>query len=286
MYKILGLFFYLFSLSFSETVVDGLGREIEIPLKVERIVSTVPSNTELIIDMGLIDKIVGVDIYSEKISQELKGLGVLNTNALNEEKIIELAPDLVIASSHNLSKGVDSLKIFEELEIPVFVVHTSVNLEDVCNSIDQMGKLLSEPGKAKVLKKRYTEKLDSIKNMTSKIKKRRRVYFEIMPEPIYTTGGKTFINSMIEVAGGRNIFSEEEGWITPSLEKLIEKNPEIIFIGEDKKELVEDIKTRVEWQDIDAVKNNRIYVVDEGINRPSTRVLIALEQMQKLLEER
>ncbi|WP_297596822.1 ABC transporter substrate-binding protein [uncultured Cetobacterium sp.] len=286
MYKILGLFFYLFSLSFSETVVDGLGREIEIPLKVERIVSTVPSNTELIIDMGLIDKIVGVDIYSEKISQELKGLGVLNTNALNEEKIIELAPDLVIASSHNLSKGVDSLKIFEELEIPVFVVHTSVNLEDVCNSIDQMGKLLSEPGKAKVLKKRYTEKLDSIKNMTSKIKKRRRVYFEIMPEPIYTTGGKTFINSMIEVAGGRNIFSEEGGWITPSLEKLIEKNPEIIFIGEDKKELVEDIKTRVEWQDIDAVKNNRIYVVDEGINRPSTRVLIALEQMQKLLEER
>lgn len=286
MYKILGLFFYLFSLSFSETVVDGLGREIEIPLKVERIVSTVPSNTELIIDMGLIDKIVGVDIYSEKISQELKGLGVLNTNALNEEKIIELAPDLVIASSHNLSKGVDSLKIFEELEIPVFVVHTSVNLEDVCNSIDQMGKLLSEPEKAKVLKKRYAEKLDSIKNMTSKIKKRRRVYFEIMPEPIYTTGGKTFINSMIEVAGGRNIFSEEEGWITPSLEKLIEKNPEIIFIGEDKKELVEDIKTRVEWQDIDAVKNNRIYVVDEGINRPSTRVLIALEQMQKLLEER
>ncbi|MBC2850711.1 ABC transporter substrate-binding protein [Cetobacterium sp. 8H] len=286
MYKILSLFFCLFSLVFSQTVLDGLGREVEIPLKVERIVSTVPSNTELIIDMGLINKIVGVDIYSEKISKELKGLGVLNTNTLNEEKIIELAPDLVITSSHNLSKGADSLKIFEELEVPIFVVSTSINLEDVNNSIDQMGKLLNEPEKAAVLKKRYTEKLNLIKSMTSKIQNRKRVYFEIMPEPIYTTGGKTFINSMIEVAGGKNIFSEEVGWITPSLEKLIEKNPEVIFIGEDKKELVEDIKTRVEWQDIDAVKNNRIYVIDEGINRPSTRVLIALEQMQKLLEER
>ena len=286
MHKILSLFFCLFSLSFSQTVLDGLGREVEIPLKVERVISTVPSNTELIIDMGLINKIVGVDIYSEKISKELKGLGVLNTNTLNEEKIIELAPDLVITSSHNLSKGTDSLKVFEELEIPIFVVQTSINLEDVTNSIEQMGKLLNEPEKAEVLKKRYTEKLDLIKDMTSKIKNRKRVYFEIMPEPIYTTGGQTFINSMIEDAGGKNIFSEEIGWITPSLEKLIEKNPEVIFIGEDKKELVEDIKTRVEWQDIDAVKNNRIYVVDEGINRPSTRVLTALEQMQKLLEER
>ncbi|MEG1582608.1 MAG: helical backbone metal receptor [Cetobacterium sp.] len=286
MYKILSLFFCLFSLVFSQTVLDGLGREVKVPLKVERIVSTVPSNTELIIDMGLIDKIVGVDIYSEKISKELKGLGVLNTNTLNEEKIIELAPDLVITSSHNLSKGADSLKVFEELEIPIFVVHTSISLEDVSNSIEQLGKLLDEPEKAAVLKKRYTEKLNLIKNMTSKIQNRKRVYFEIMPEPVYTTGGKTFINSMIEVAGGKNIFSEEIGWITPSLEKLIEKNPEVIFIGEDKKELAEDIKTRVEWQDIDAVKNNRIYVVDEGINRPSTRVLTALEQMQKLLEER
>ncbi|MGL4804106.1 MAG: ABC transporter substrate-binding protein, partial [Cetobacterium sp.] len=114
-------------------------------------------------------------------------------------------------------------------------------------------------------------------------KKQKRVYFEILNNPIYTTGGKTFLNDVIKNAGGKNIFENQEGWISPTLESIIEENPEFIFVGEDRKEIVEDIKSRPEWQEIDAVKTGKVYFIDEGINRPSTRVLKSLKQMKEVL---
>jgi iron complex transport system substrate-binding protein len=231
--------------------------------------------------MGLVDMLVGVDIYSEKLSDKLSGKGILNTDRLNEEKIIELMPDLVITSKHSLSKGKESLKVFDEIGIPVYVIENPKTLKAVENSIDEIGKLLNKKYESEKLKKDYIEKLKNI-TLDNNFKKK-RVYFEILNNPIYTTGNKTFLNDVLEKAGGENIFSDEEGWISPTLEKIIEKNPQIIFVGEDRKEVVNDIKTRKEWKDIDAVKNQKIYFVDEGINRPSTRVLKSLEQIKEVL---
>ncbi|MGL5760893.1 MAG: ABC transporter substrate-binding protein, partial [Cetobacterium sp.] len=236
--------------------------------------------TEIIVDMGLVNILVGVDIYSEKISKELKGKGILNTDRLNEEKIMELMPDLVITSQHNLSKGKESLNIFDEVGIPVYVMKTPNSLEEVKNSIDEIGNLLNEKKKSDNLKDSYVQELEKLRLQN---KKQKRVYFEILNNPIYTTGGKTFLNDVIKNAGGKNIFENQEGWISPTLESIIEENPEFIFVGEDRKEVVEDIKTRPEWQEIDAVKTGKVYFIDEGINRPSTRVLKSLKQMKEVL---
>ncbi|MDX8336381.1 ABC transporter substrate-binding protein [Candidatus Cetobacterium colombiensis] len=279
--KIFLLNVFLVAITYSKVYIDGVGREISVPEKIERVISTVPSNTEIIIDMGLVDMLVGVDIYSEKLSDKLSGKGILNTDRLNEEKIIELMPDLVITSKHSLSKGKESLKVFDEIGIPVYVIENPKTLKAVENSIDEIGKLLNKKYESEKLKKDYIEKLKNI-TLDNNFKKK-RVYFEILNNPIYTTGNKTFLNDVLEKAGGENIFSDEEGWISPTLEKIIEKNPQIIFVGEDRKEVVNDIKTRKEWKDIDAVKNQKIYFVDEGINRPSTRVLKSLEQIKEVL---
>ncbi|MGL5573197.1 MAG: ABC transporter substrate-binding protein, partial [Cetobacterium sp.] len=146
--KIFMLNIVVFSIGYSRILVDGIGRKVKIPEKVEKIISTVPSNTEIIVDMGLVNILVGVDIYSEKISKELKGKGILNTDRLNEEKIMELMPDLVITSQHNLSKGKESLNIFDEVGIPVYVMKTPNSLEEVKNSIDEIGNLLNEKKKS------------------------------------------------------------------------------------------------------------------------------------------
>lgn len=281
--KIFVLSIVVFSVGYSKIFVDGIGREVEISKKVERVISTVPSNTEIIVDMGLVNVLLGVDIYSEKISKELEGKGVLNTDRLNEERIIDLMPDLVITSQHSLSKGKESLKVFDEIGIPIYVMKTPKSLEEVKNSIDEIGSLLNENEKSDILKNRYVKELEKlvIQNKISK----KRVYFEILNNPIYTTGNKTFLNDVIENAGGRNIFGDQEGWISPTLESVIEKNPEVILIGEDRKEIVEEIKNRAEWQEIDAIKNGRIYVIDEGINRPSPRVLKSLRQIKEVLSQ-
>lgn len=281
--KIFVLSIVVFSVGYSKIFVDGIGREVEISKKVKRVISTVPSNTEIIVDMGLVNILSGVDIYSEKISKELEGKGVLNTDRLNEERIIDLMPDLVITSQHSLSKGKESLKVFDEIGIPIYVVKTPKSLEEVKNSIDEIGSLLNENEKSDILKNRYVKELERlvIQNKISK----KRVYFEILNNPIYTTGSKTFLNDVIENAGGQNIFGDQEGWISPTLESVIEKNPEVILIGEDRKEIVEEIKNRAEWQEIDAIKNGRIYVIDEGINRPSPRVLKSLRQIKEVLSQ-
>ena len=281
--KIFVLSLVVFSVGYSKIFVDGIGREVEISKKVERVISTVPSNTEIIVDMGLVNILLGVDIYSEKISKELEGKGVLNTDRLNEERIIDLMPDLVITSQHSLSKGKESLKVFDEIGIPIYVMKTPKSLEEVKNSIDEIGSLLNENEKSDILKNRYVKELEKlvIQNKISK----KRVYFEILNNPIYTTGNKTFLNDVIENAGEHNIFGDQEGWISPTLESVIEKNPEVILIGEDRKEIVEEIKNRAEWQEIDAIKNGRIYVIDEGINRPSPRVLKSLRQIKEVLSQ-
>lgn len=279
--KIFILNIVIFSMGYSKIFRDGVGREVEVPEKVERVVSTVPSNTEMIVDMGLVNVLVGVDIYSEKISKELEGKGILNTDRLNEEKIMDLMPDLVITSQHSLSKGEESLKVFDEVGIPVYVMKTPNSLEEVKNSIDEIGNLLNEKRKSDELKNSYVMELDKL--ISQKNLEKKRVYFEILNNPIYTTGSKTFLNDVIENANGENIFKDYEGWISPTLEAVIEKNPEFIFIGEDRKEIVEEIKNRPEWQGIEAVKNGQIYFVDEGINRPSTRVLKSLKQIKEVL---
>lgn len=278
--KVFMLNIFVFSIGYSRILVDGIGRKVEIPEKVERIISTVPSNTEIIVDMGLVNILAGVDIYSEKISKELEGKGILNTDRLNEEKIMELMPDLVITSQHNLSKGKGSLNIFDEVGIPIYVMKTPNSLEEVKNSIDEIGNLLNERKKSDNLKNNYAEELEKLK---SQKERQKRVYFEILNNPIYTTGGKTFLNDVIENAGGKNIFENQEGWISPTLESIIEENPEFIFVGEDRKEIIEDIKTRPEWRELDAIKTGKVYFVDEGINRPSTRVLKSLKQMKEVL---
>ncbi|MGL5279683.1 MAG: ABC transporter substrate-binding protein [Cetobacterium sp.] len=278
--KIFILNIAIFTIGYSKLFTDGVGREVVIPEKVERVISTVPSNTEIIIDMGLVNILAGVDVYSEKISKELEGKGILNTDRLNEEKIMELMPDLVITSQHNLSKGKESLKVFDEVGIPIYVMKTPNSLEEVKNSIDEIGNILNEKEKSDNLKESYVKELEKL---ISQNKIQKRVYFEILNDPIYTTGGKTFLNDVIENAGGKNIFEDKDGWISPTLESIIERNPEFIFVGEDRKEIVEDIKNRPEWQEIDAVKNRKIYFVDEGINRPSTRVLKSLKQIKEVL---
>lgn len=279
--KIFILNIVVFSMGYSREVTDGIGRVIEIPEKVERVISTVPSNTEIIVDMGLIDVLVGVDTYSEEISEELQGKGILNTDRLNEEKIMELMPDLVITSQHSLSKGADSLKVFDEVGIPVYVIKNPKILEGVKESIDEIGNLLNQREKSDRLKDNYIKKLGKL--VSKEQSKKKRVYFEILNNPIYTTGDNTFLNDVLENAGGENIFKDGDGWISPTLESIIERNPEYIFVGEDRKESVEDIKRRVEWQDIDAIKNGNVYFVDEGINRPSPRVIKALEEIKEVL---
>jgi len=114
---------------------------------------------------------------------------------------------------------------------------------------------------------------------------RKTVFWEIWSEPLMTAGGKSFINELIEISGGKNIFSYMDAeYPVISTEDVIYKNPEVIFGTLDNLESLENIEIRTGWNTISAVQNDRVFLLDENIvSRPGPRIINALGLIAKNL---
>ena len=124
--------------------------------------------------------------------------------------------------------------------------------------------------------------IDEIKAIGDTIADKKSVYFEISPVPYLSSFGKsTFLNEMIEIIGAENIFENEDGWISPTAEAIIDANPEVILTNAEYMDNpIDEIKFRDAWENINAIKNNEVYLVDKNASsRPSQNVVKALKQM-------
>ena len=266
-------------------VTDREGTEVNIPTKLEKIISTAPSNTEVLMALGLGDKLVAIDKYStdiEGINTELPQIDFLNPDA---ETIIGLEPDIVIASGHNKTGSVeDPFKAISEAGIPVVYIPSSDSIDGIYKDIEFIADVVNERSKGKEIVDDMKAQVEEIKAIGDTITDKKSVYFEISPAPYLSSFGKsTFLNEMIEIIGAKNIFENEEGWISPTAEAIIDANPDVIITNAGYMENpTEEIKSRDAWENINAIKNNEVYLVDQNASsRPSQNVIKALEQMAK-----
>lgn len=266
-------------------VTDREGREVNIPTKIEKIISTAPSNTEVLMALGLGDKLVAIDKYStdiEGINTELPQIDFSNPDA---ETIIGLEPDIVIASGHNKTGSVeDPFKAISEAGIPVVYIPSSDSIDGIYKDIEFIADVVNERSKGKEIVDDMKAQVEEIKAIGDTITDKKSVYFEISPAPYLSSFGKsTFLNEMIEIIGAKNIFENEEGWISPTAEAIIDANPDVIITNAGYMENpTEEIKSRDAWENINAIKNNEVYLVDQNASsRPSQNVIKALEQMAK-----
>lgn len=266
-------------------VTDREGREVNIPTKIEKIISTAPSNTEVLMALGLGDKLVAIDKYStdiEGINTELPQIDFSNPDA---ETIIGLEPDIVIASGHNKTGSVeDPFKAISESGIPVVYIPSSDSIDGIYKDIEFIADVVNERSKGKEIVDDMKAQVEEIKAIGDTITDKKSVYFEISPAPYLSSFGKsTFLNEMIEIIGAKNIFENEEGWISPTAEAIIDANPDVIITNAGYMENpTEEIKSRDAWENINAIKNNEVYLVDQNASsRPSQNVIKALEQMAK-----
>ena len=128
------------------------------------------------------------------------------------------------------------------------------------------------------------EKVDEIKAIGDKIEDKKTVYFEISPAPsLFSFGKSTFLNEMIEILGAKNIFADEDGWVSPTEESIIDANPDVIITNASYMENpTEEIKSREAWDTITAVKDNAVYLVDKNASsRPSQNSIKSLEEIAK-----
>lgn len=266
-------------------VTDREGTEVNIPTKIEKIISTAPSNTEVLMALGLGDKLVAIDKYStdiEGINTELPQIDFSNPDA---ETIIGLEPDIVIASGHNKTGSVeDPFKAISEAGIPVVYIPSSDSIDGIYKDIEFIADVVNERSKGKEIVDDMKAQVEEIKAIGDTITDKKSVYFEISPAPYLSSFGKsTFLNEMIEIIGAKNIFENEEGWISPTAEAIIDANPDVIITNAGYMENpTEEIKSRDAWENINAIKNNEVYLVDQNASsRPSQNVIKALEQMAK-----
>ena len=155
MKKILSIFMILSMFIFSgcssqgdRTVTDREGTEVNIPTKIDKIISTAPSNTEVIMELGLGEKLVAIDKYSldiEGINSEITKIDFSNPDA---ETIIGLEPDVVIASGHNKTGSAeDPFKAISEAGIPVVYIPSSDSIEGIYKDIEFIAEVVNEEEK-------------------------------------------------------------------------------------------------------------------------------------------
>lgn len=270
------------------TMQDREGNEFNLPAEINTIISTAPSNTEVLVGLGLADKLVAVDKYSADVEGVSKDLPKIDFRNPDAEAIIALNPDIVIASGHNKAGDEDPFALIKEAGIPVAYIPSSYSIEGIYGDIEFIASLTDTEKEGKELVNSMKKEVDAIKAIGDTIQDKKNVYFEIgAGSGLYTFGNETFLNEMIETIGATNIFVEENSWITVTPEAVIDANPDVILAntpGTNEAGLtaVEDIVSREGWDTITAVKNGDVYQIDKNSSsRGSQNIIKALKEMAK-----
>lgn len=252
----------------------------------ERIVSLAPSITEILFELGLNEKIVGVTDfcnYPEEAKKKPKIGGFFNPNI---EIIVSLKPDLVIGIPNLGNKRI--IKDLSSLNTPTLMVKSFL-INDILNSILMIGKTTGVMSRAEDLVldlRKGMEKIEDLIQGSKKIK----ALFVFSYEPLIVAGKETFVDELISLAGGINIVSDVKGrYSRYSIEEVISKEPEVIITtvhGNSSYLLKESENVRgwERWKDLPAVKSGRIYAVDKDFFfRPGPRFVLGLEKIAEII---
>jgi iron complex transport system substrate-binding protein len=242
-----------------------------------RIISLGPAITEDIYLLGKGDNIVGNTIYCNRPKEAKYKEKVGNVIDVNVEKIYSLRPDIVFATNLTNPKDVKKLK---ELGIRVEVFSYPKNFNQLCEQFLKIGEIIGERKKAEEIIKNVKKEIERIKEKTKNIN-RVKVLVQVGTKPLWVAGEDTFIGEMVKFSGGDNIIKGEGGIY--SIEEIIKKNPEVIIITSMGIDTEEEKKTWQKYKMIDAVKNNKIFVVDsDKVCSPTP--LTFLEVVKELYE--
>lgn len=272
--------------AFPVTIKDATDKNVVIEAKPEKIVSLIPSNTEIAFALGLGDKIVGVNDY-DNFPEEALEKEKIGGMEFNVEKIISLQPDLVLAHGGTaMGSSAAGLQQIRDAGITVLVVNDATNFDTVYDSIEMIGKATGKVEESGTLVSNMKADIEEIKSKVSSIKAedKKNVYVEISESPdIMAAGKNTFIDEILTTVQANNIITEE-GWLKIDQEAVIASNPDVIlttygFYVEDP---VGEVTNREGWQDMNAVKNKQVVDVhSDKVTRPGPRLVEGVEEVAK-----
>jgi ABC-type Fe3+-hydroxamate transport system substrate-binding protein len=216
------------------TVTDQMGRTVDVPSHPQRIISLVPSQTELLHDLGLGDRVVGITKFCIHPEEWFRGKArVGGTKKIDIEKVRVLRPDLIIGNKEeNERKDIQAL----EKEFPMWMSDIR-DLPGALDMITRVGEITGTHEKATALATDIVQAFGTLHPMDPTY----TVAYLIWREPFMVAGHGTFINDMLHRCGLHNVFDEGDARypeITP--QELAESDPDIILLSSEPYPFKED----------------------------------------------
>ncbi|MFN3966608.1 MAG: ABC transporter substrate-binding protein [Endomicrobiia bacterium] len=223
----------------------------------QRIISLGPAITKALYLLGVEDRLIANTIYCNIPPEAKKKEKIGTVMEINIEKIFALKPDLVLATTLINPKSKQKLK---SLGINVITFPTPKNFNEICTQFLQLGKLVGKEKEARKIVESAKDKASSIKKKV-KDPNRPKVLIQVGTKPLWVAPRNSFLNDFIEFAGGINIGPSGKSGLC-SREEILRRNPDVIIITTMGIVAEEEKKIWQKYKSINAVKNNRIYIID------------------------
>lgn len=250
----------------------------------QKIVSLSPASTEILFAVGAESQIAAVSQFTDYPPEatKLPVVGGFDGKTLSIEKILSFNPDFVYMTNGMHNFLIDQLNQYGIK----YYLSTANSVSDVKNEIIEIGKITGHEENAR-------EVIDKIEKTISECTEKARkatatvdtsttdnshseisVYYEVWNSPYMSAGKTSFINDIITIAGGKNVFDDiDSPYPIVSEESIILRQPQVIFVPATAGITVDSVATRIGWENLPAVKNKKIFVIDDNlITRPGARI--------------
>lgn len=271
-------------------VVDDLGRKVPLTESYYRVITTVPNTTEMALQLGLTDRLVGVYSrksvlsYVPKLQEVAKGKPGVARFSINLEPTFSLSPDLALIHSSQKS----SISKLENQGIEVYASEPS-SIEGIMENLTEIGKLLGKPQSAKDIITHMKASLTKLREAVDHLHHKKSTLY-VVDDTIYTTGSNTFLNQILKLSGLKNIFSDVEGWKPVSDEEIIQRNPELILIAANAGLSLKKLNRRSGWDQIQAIQNHSVIQLSSEltsqISQPTPKVVTGAIRLFNLVYNR
>jgi len=267
----------------TRTITDREGYSLTIPTNVNTVVTLGPSNAEILVALGVADRIIATDSFAADVAG--LGAGVPRSFGIIDfdvEYIMDLMPDVLIVTGVARIGGDSPLGPIANVGISIVHMPTSQSMQGIYDDIRFLADVMGVAATAETVVAQMQAEFDAVAAIAATITTPRTVYFEVSPAPwMFSLGTGTFLHEIIELTGATNIFGDQEGWIPVSEEDLLELNPDVILTSTDFiPDPIGEIAERPGFDTLTAVQNGDIFQIGTAVsNRASPNVVIALRQI-------
>jgi iron complex transport system substrate-binding protein len=265
------------------TVPDMLGHALTLPARPLRIVSLVPSATEIIFALGAEEQLVGVTDYCNYPEAARRKPSVGGMVAPSLETIVALRPDLVIVTDEGTRE--DTFAQLRRLGIPVFLIRAH-RLDDVMTVIARLAILTGTEAAARGIVSEMERRVAAVRAAVS-MRPRPRVLYVVWPDPLIVPGREALVTELLHLAGGESITGRDRDMYPRfSLETAIARNPDVIIVATHGAGTGPASREKFErFTSVAAVKSGRIHAADgDLLHRYGPRIVDGLEALARAIQ--